>query len=207
MSSAVKPISAYFGAYSLNTSSRSPLRFAPFCAPHGDQVISLLRRNAEFVHQGGCRAAALGKVHAERVAQQIAAFGGLAQFVAIRPVFVRVVASASLTSEMLSPEIVAVHLLRDAAQFFEFLPRRARLRGQLVRRLLIVRAQLHDLFCARQRRSGQRCDGSSGSFQPGLHRAARDVAGRAHGVGHAVGGAVGLLGSRRPAPPCFGRFP
>ena len=33
MSSAVKPISAYFGAYSLNTSSRSPLRFAPFCAP------------------------------------------------------------------------------------------------------------------------------------------------------------------------------
>ena len=31
--SAVRPISAYLGAYSLITSSRSPFWFAPFCAP------------------------------------------------------------------------------------------------------------------------------------------------------------------------------
>ena len=189
---------------------------------HGDQVISLLRRNAEFVHQGGRRAAALGKVHAERVAQQIAAFGGLAQFVAHQAGVRACGGQRFVDVGNAVPEIVAVHLLRDAAQFLKFLPRRARLCGQLVRRLLIVRAQLDDLFCARQRRSGQRCDGGSGSFQPGLHRAARDVARRAHGVGqpavvafgvfggvalfahgafgvasrgsHAVGGAVGLLG-------------
>ena len=33
MSSTLRPISAYFGAYSESTSNRSPLRFAPFCAP------------------------------------------------------------------------------------------------------------------------------------------------------------------------------
>ena len=135
------------------------------------------------MHQGRSGAAALGKVHAECIAQQVSAFRSLFQFIAHQAGVhagggQRLVDVADAVAE-----VVPVHFLSDSAQFRKFLAGRAGLGGKLVGSLSVIRAKLHDLLGPFQRRGRQGGDGRGRGGQTCLHGAAGHAGHAVHGVG------------------------